>query len=90
MTVTLTNSGRFGNDTSIEAGALVLADQGICCIDELDKMATAEQQSLLEAMEQQCISIAKSGMVTSLRARCGVLAAANPVQGHYNKRRTVS
>jgi DNA helicase MCM8 len=72
----------------IEAGALILADQGVCCIDELDKITT-EQHALLEAMEQQSISIAKSGVVTSLRSRTAVLAAANPAGGHYNKRKTV-
>ena len=66
---------------NIEAGALVLADKGVCCIDELDKMSS-DPHSLLEAMEQQQISIAKSGVVTSLRSRCSVLAAANPVDGH--------
>ena len=68
-------------DMNIEAGALVLADKGVCCIDELDKMSS-DPHSLLEAMEQQQISIAKSGVVTSLRSRCSVLAAANPVDGH--------
>lgn len=72
----------------IEAGALILADQGVCCIDELDKIG-AEQHALLEAMEQQSISIAKSGVVTSLKSRTSVLAAANPAGGHYNRRKTV-
>jgi DNA helicase MCM8 len=72
----------------IEAGALILADQGVCCIDELDKI-TAEQHALLEAMEQQSISIAKSGVVTSLKSRTSVLAAANPAGGHYNRKKSV-
>eukprot|EP01034_Spumella_vulgaris_P023027 gene23027-29215_t len=71
-------NGRAGGDLAIEAGALVLADKGVCCIDELDKM-TCDHHALLEAMEQQSISIAKSGVVTSLKSRTTVLAAANPV-----------
>lgn len=78
-----------GGELCIEAGALILADQGVCCIDELDKVGN-EQHALLEAMEQQSISIAKSGVVTSLKSRTAVLAAANPAGGHYNRRKTVN
>lgn len=88
LTVTLTKEGSSG-DYSLEAGALVLGDQGCCCIDEFDKMGS-QHQALLEAMEQQSISIAKAGVVCSLPARTSILAAANPVGGHYNKAKTVS
>ncbi|XP_073957443.1 DNA helicase MCM8-like isoform X2 [Choristoneura fumiferana] len=78
-----------GGDFALEAGALVLADKGVCCIDELDKM-TAHHSSLLEAMEQRRVSVAKGGVVCSLAARATVLAAANPSGGSYNRAKTVA
>lgn len=78
-----------GGDFALEAGALVLADKGVCCIDELDKMSS-HHSSLLEAMEQRRVSVAKGGVVCSLAARATVLAAANPAAGSYNRSKTVS
>lgn len=68
---------------------LWLHTPGVCCIDEFDKIGN-QQQALLEAMEQQTVSLAKAGIVSSLPARTSVIAAANPVGGHYNRGKTVS
>ncbi|KAJ2807192.1 DNA replication licensing factor mcm8 [Coemansia furcata] len=88
LTVTLVKEAGSG-DFALEAGALVLSDMGCCAIDEFDKVSS-EHSSLLEAMEQQSISIAKGGLVCSLPARASVIAAANPAGGHYNKAKTVA
>ncbi|CAD8185023.1 unnamed protein product [Paramecium pentaurelia] len=78
-----------GSDWMIEAGALVMADQGLCCIDEFNLLNQQSQQSILEALEQQTISSSKAGISTKLNARTTIIAACNPVEQVYNSKLSI-
>jgi replicative DNA helicase Mcm len=89
LTAAVVKEGGTGNFV-LEAGALVLADKGICCIDEMDKMREEDRGAIHPAMEQQIVPIAKGGIVATLNARCSILAAANPTLGRYNPYQTIA
>jgi len=87
LTASAVRDAEFGgNDQwTLKAGAMVIADKGIACIDELDKMSDSDRSSMHEALEQQQVSISKAGINATLKSRCSLLAAANPIHGRFDE-----
>ena len=83
------NFSRENGQYVMKAGALLMADEGVCAIDEFDKMGK-EQEAMLEVMEQQTITVAKAGIYSTLRAKATVPAAANPSSGHYDPHKNLA
>lgn len=86
-TAAAVRDAEFGGDDkwTLKAGALVLADKGIACVDELDKMDSSDRSAMHEGLEQQTISVSKAGINATLKSRCTLLGAANPKEGRWNE-----